>query len=91
MQNFVRRYIASVWQLELLLFFKRTDRAVSVNEASRALYLEPGVVAPAVRSLADAGVLNSGPDAEVYRYDPKSPALGACVFNLPVSFFATGK
>lgn len=85
-QNFVRRYITSVWQLELLLFFKRSNRELSINEVSRALYLEPGVVGPAVRSLADAGVLSADSEKEVYKYDPKLSKLADAINEMEKTY-----
>lgn len=51
-QDFIRQHIRAVWQLELLIYFKKCGKPQSVWEASRALQMEPVAAEDCVKSFA---------------------------------------
>ncbi|MBX9693296.1 MAG: hypothetical protein K2Z81_12985 [Cyanobacteria bacterium] len=56
-RDLLKRHITSVWQLELLLFFKHSSTSLSVEDAARARYLDTKVVEPVINTFVTNGFL----------------------------------
>lgn len=60
-----------MWQLELLLFFRKKGADASVDDVSSANYLDGAMAEKAVHSLVAANLLAETTDG-MYRYMPSS-------------------
>lgn len=77
-REFIRQHIGSVWQLELLLLFKRSGNSMDVLEASRALRMESRALEEYIKFLAAAGILVRD-DNQHYAYAPQFTALSEAI------------
>ena len=75
----------SVWQLEMLLFFKATDNSMSALEVSRAMHLEQRHLENYIKSLTCAGILLLLPDQR-YLYCPRSCKLSDAIDDTARSY-----
>ncbi|MBS2004854.1 MAG: hypothetical protein JST44_25305 [Cyanobacteria bacterium SZAS LIN-5] len=70
-QAFIRQHIKAVWQLELLLYLKKCEKALTIVEVSRALQLEPRAVEDCLRDFAEQNILHVDHEHR-YKYLPKA-------------------
>lgn len=75
-QDFIRLHIQTVWQLELLLLFKRNHYPLTVREASRCLYMTPLVIEPGLTHFVNAGILQKS-GTEQFAYAPSGAVADA--------------
>lgn len=74
--DFLRSHIHAVWQLEVLLFVKRRETAVSAADVAFELYLSPDAVEKALIAFAQDGILRSSKtDPLTFIYAPSNSAL----------------
>jgi predicted DNA-binding transcriptional regulator len=81
---FLRTYIRSVEQLEVLLLLVARARWMAIKEVSDHLYSSEGSIALRLKALCDQGLLEVQVDVGklVYRFAPRNPALRPCVESL---------
>lgn len=70
-KSFMKEHIASVWQLELLLYFRNRGQPASVRDANSALYLEERAVQTCIDSFVAARILKPD-ETGMYFYGPSS-------------------
>lgn len=70
-KNFVRRHIRSVWQLELLLYFRNNQRTLSIEQVSSALYMDPKAIEQWSKALSAEGILAKDGNNN-FKYGPVS-------------------
>lgn len=68
-QEFIRQHIRSVWQLELLIYFKNNLRAMTPTEVSCALQLEQLAVEECIKMFASKNIF-ALIDNERYLFSP---------------------
>lgn len=75
-QQFLRKYIQSVWQLELLTYLSAASAPLSLNELAKRLYISADMIEPALDTFEKAGLvkINSG-DPQTYTFFPASKEL----------------
>jgi biotin operon repressor len=79
---FIRRSVTSIWTLELLLFFRKSDRAAwSVDEVVHELRGSRLLVLDVIESLRQAGLIVEEPEG-AFRYQPAKPELADLVLRL---------
>lgn len=77
-EDFIRRFIHSVYELEILMMLRDDpSREWGALAASQALLIEQGAVAASLRQLQNAGLLarRTLDDEDLYQYKPASPEL----------------
>ena len=75
-QNFLRNHIQSVWQLELILFMKEKNSALSISDIATHLYSNPRMIESALYSFVNDGILKErGTQPVAYSFAPASPEL----------------
>jgi DNA-binding IclR family transcriptional regulator len=80
--QFVRRYIKSVWTLDLLVLMRRASaRTWTVDILARELRGNRPLVEDALSMLTRGGLLRQEADG-AYRYDPSAPDLDAVAAEL---------
>lgn len=89
LDSFIRDFIRSVWDLELLLLLRRTaSRGWEPDELVRELRSSPLLVAEALLVLGRAGlVIQEKPGS--HRYQAASPALDEMVQQLEIAYART--
>lgn len=75
-QKFLRDHIQSVWQLELILFMKERNSALSIADIARHLYSNPRMIESALFSFVNDGILKErSTQPAAYSFAPDSPEL----------------
>lgn len=78
--SFLARHVRSVWELELLFFFKRNERPLQLHEISRALYMEAGVLEPTITRWVGDGILKVIQEGkQTFVYSPNAQALSDAI------------
>lgn len=77
LRNFIKQYITSLEQLEILLLLsKESDRSWTIEQVFKVTQSNPGSVAERLRSLAFFGFLTAEDSAaSTFRFKPTSPPL----------------
>jgi hypothetical protein len=79
-EDFVRKHIRSVWQLELLLLVKSSDRPLNPTEIANALYLTDETVSSGLKDFERSGLVGpSYVEPQAYVYAPRTPQLREAV------------
>jgi hypothetical protein len=78
--SFLSGHVRAVWELELLFFFKRSERPLQVQEISRALYMEAGVLQPTIARWVEEGILQSSEDRkQSFIYSPRAQSVADAI------------
>jgi hypothetical protein len=73
-ESFVREWIGSIAELELLLLLAQApEKSWTVDAAARELYVTPASVETVFAQMTSRGLLSHG--AEGYRFSPRTPEL----------------
>ncbi len=79
-QKFLRDHIQSVWQLELILFMKEKDSALSIADIATHLYSNPRMIESALFSFVRNGILKERETQPVaYFFAPDSLELAHAI------------
>jgi len=73
-EDFVRKHIRSVWQLELLLLIKSSKKPLNLSEIANALYLTDEIVSSGLKDFERYGLV--GPsyiEPHSYVFAPRTP------------------
>ncbi|MBY0357237.1 MAG: hypothetical protein K2W82_04480 [Candidatus Obscuribacterales bacterium] len=85
---FLRRYVRSVWQLELLLLLKKNEAAKTASELCRGLYMSETVVAAALENFVNDGLLRAVEgEPRSYIYAPISGKLRQALNDTENAYF----
>lgn len=79
-EDFVRKHIRSVWQLELLLLIKSSKKPLKLSEIANALYLTDEIVSSGLKDFERYGLV--GPsyiEPHSYVFAPRTPQLREAV------------
>lgn len=78
--SFLSGHVRAVWELELLFFFKRSERPLQLQEISRALYMEAGVLQSTIARWVDDGTLQSSEDRkQSFIYCPRAQSVADAI------------
>jgi predicted transcriptional regulator len=89
-ERFVREYIDSVEQLEILVLLRlHRDRAFTASELATEMRTSEGSASTRLRSLVGSGLVHqlaSPSGATSFQYSPKDPALDARVASVATAY-----
>lgn len=75
-RSFLEEHIHSVWQLELLMYLRDSNRKVTLSEIAKALYSSANAIESTVVRFVDLGIIESTQGEQgTYSYAPSSPEL----------------
>jgi hypothetical protein len=78
--NFIRDNVTSVWQLELLLFLRGSNSAMTPTQIADALYMSPEAMAGCLIHFQNRGIARQSESLlGAYRYAPVSAELEAVI------------
>ena len=72
-RSFLRDYIQSVWQLDLLIALMNLREPVDAGKLARLLYSSPGAMESALKHFVNSGILKEFPGhPHAFKYAPAS-------------------
>lgn len=75
-QNFLRKYVRSVWQLEVILYVRDSKAPLTSSEIARALYLSPEAIERALSTFEKEGLVKSvSQGSKAYYFAPANSDL----------------
>ena len=86
-QQFLRDHIQSVWQLELILFMKEKNAALSIAEIATHLYSNPRMIESALSCFVDDGILQEKEtQPAAFTYSPGSIEMTHAIEEAVVAY-----
>lgn len=78
--QFIKTYIHSVWQLELILFLRVSAKPLTLVEIGNKLYMEPSTIEVALSRFEEQGLLESASGMpKTYKYQPETKELESAI------------
>lgn len=78
--QFIRKYIRSVWQLELILLIRASKEPINSRDISRSLYISSDLIDRALNAYAKQGLIKMiENEATTYKFEPADSQLSTAV------------